>query len=98
MLKNFQPFIHVIESVAVPVFAFEPYRQWEACQKKRKKELKNNLPGKRKHPSEKRYCTESDRRASADEYYEGDFSRDDDGTQEPIKIHMSNLAEARPDI
>jgi hypothetical protein len=53
MLKKFQPFIHVIEPVAVPVFAFEPYRQWEACQKKCKKELENNLPGKRKHPSEK---------------------------------------------
>ena len=26
MLKHFQPFMHVIESVAVPVFAFKPYQ------------------------------------------------------------------------
>ena len=98
MLKNFQPFIHVIESAAVPVFAFGPYGQWEACQNKAKRELKNNIPGKREHPSEKKYRAASDRRPSADEYYKGAFSREDDGSQEPITLHMSKLAEAWPDI
>jgi hypothetical protein len=53
MLKYFQPFIHVIESAAVPIFAFGPYRQWEACQNEAKGELENNIPGQREHPSEK---------------------------------------------
>jgi hypothetical protein len=67
MLKSFQPFIHVIESAAVRVFAFKPDRQWKACQKKSQEELENNVPGKRERPSEKWYCEASGRRGSADE-------------------------------
>jgi hypothetical protein len=43
MLKSFQPFI---ESAAVLVFVFKPYRQWEACHKKGEEELEHNAPGK----------------------------------------------------
>jgi hypothetical protein len=43
MLKNFQSFI---EPAAVRVFAFKPYTQREACQKKGREKLEKKVPGK----------------------------------------------------
>lgn len=73
MLKTLDLFIYVIERTAVRVFAFEPYIQRGACQKKGEGEFKNSVPGKREDPSEKEYRAASDRRASVDEYNERCF-------------------------
>ena len=53
ILKTLDPFIYVIERTAVRVFAFKPYIQRGACQKKGDDEFKSSVPGKREDPSEK---------------------------------------------
>ena len=52
ILNSIHPFVYVIEP-AVRVFAFEQYRQWNACKQKIKKELEYCVQGKREDPSTK---------------------------------------------